>query len=384
MKTYDEMAADVLRRRDEYNIKRRKNLGRAVILSSFCLVLILGAGVALRGFLLQNQGVGEYREKRDVSVFEQSLAYVWPWEELEIYEKYFTFSLDGVKYAKHGGEIYTTYVGEKIGDAVAVGYDEITNEEHNINCEVFGVNKLNRYAAVKYEGYDGYYLYKVDEFSPPQSLGQFIEEYNLKEYLSLTQFYYTLDGDDNGHYYFSKDIWDMLLSYSDAPFAKDYTYYQDGEDIGFSATSEALGIKNRSFQITADGYITTNIADYGYNFYIGTDAARKIIDFVYSNRGDEVPEEKEYYLVGTITEIGEDYIKVDDSIMMKNPDDGIIFTVNATTAEFKRYLKHNILSVGELVQIKYDGTDDNGVIDSTVTINDGVIISEDNEVYTLD
>lgn len=384
MKSYEETAAEVLSRRDAYKIKTRRKVRSLALLSSFCLIFVLGMGVVLREFLFQNKEVQAegYREKRNVSVTELSTAIIWPWDELEIYEKYFSVSLNGTEYIlKHTGKIPDSYVGKKIGDAVAIGYDEIKNEEHKINCEVFGINNLSRYVAVKYEGYDGYYLYMENKFLPPKTLGQFIEEYNLKEYLPLTQFYYTLDGKDKGCYYFSKDIWNMLLSCSEAPFEKDYTYYQDGEDIGFFATSEALGIENRSFQITADGYIVTNIADYGYNFHIGTDAARKIIDYVYENRGGEVIKNEEHYLVGTVTELGEDYIKVDDSIMMKNPDDGIVFTVYATTNEFKRYLKNNILTVGELVQIKYDGSDDNGVIKSAISIADGVILVDEESDY---
>ncbi len=60
-------------------------------------------------------------------------------------------------------------------------------------------------------------------------------------------------------------------------------------------------------------------------------------------------------MIGTVTEIGDDYIKVDDTVMMKNPDDGIEFTVYANHTRIKRYIVSGFLKVGQTVLIEHGG-----------------------------
>ena len=69
-----------------------------------------------------------------------------------------------------------------------------------------------------------------------------------------------------------------------------------------------------------------------------------------------MPEETDpvYYVVGTVTEMGDGYIKVDDSIMMKNPEDGLVFTVDITDKRLSRVCDA-LISVGDHVLITYDG-----------------------------
>jgi hypothetical protein len=71
---------------------------------------------------------------------------------------------------------------------------------------------------------------------------------------------------------------------------------------------------------------------------------------------EPLPEEKNpvYYIVGTVTEKGDGYIKVDDSIMMKNPEDGLTFTIDVTDKKLGRVC-NLLISVGDHVLITYDG-----------------------------
>ena len=96
----------------------------------------------------------------------------------------------------------------------------------------------------------------------------------------------------------------------------------------------------------------TNIEDYAYVYYLGEDAVNEIFDFAVKNKlMIYLPEEQ--YLVGTVTEIGNDYIKIDDSIMMKNAEDGIEFTVYANHMNIRRYIISGFLRVGDTVRIEH-------------------------------
>ena len=135
-----------------------------------------------------------------------------------------------------------------------------------------------------------------------------------------------------------------------------------------------LGIRNLSFAVNDNGYIITNIEHYGYNYFIGVDAAREVIDSVKAHMTDPLPEEKApvYYVVGTVTEMGDGYIKVDDSIMMKNPEEGLTFTVDVTDKKLSRVCDA-LISVGDHVLITYDGRiseDGSLLIETAVSIQE--------------
>ena len=65
--------------------------------------------------------------------------------------------------------------------------------------------------------------------------------------------------------------------------------------------------------MTADGYIRTNIFDYAYIFRIGEEAAEDIISYAKKNGVETEAEPYAYTLAGTITDIADGYIYLDDS-----------------------------------------------------------------------
>ena len=81
----------------------------------------------------------------------------------------------------------------------------------------------------------------------------------------------------------------------------------------------------------------------------------------------------------------EEYILVDDSILCKNPADGITYKVLLNDLRISRYVDYGIVKVGDTVQISYEGEIDEtsgntiaGAISAfKATISDGdVLISE--------
>jgi hypothetical protein len=239
--------------------------------------------------------------------------------------------------------------------------------------------------AAKLDGTDKYISYKFisREYLPPASLGELIVENDLSNKLHLTTFYknqeneiLTLSED------ISKQIWNILLKCSDAEFVEDDPVNDsilnkiDLKDcIGFSVSSQELGFRNKSFRVFGTGYISTNIEEYGYYFDIGKDMAQEIIKLATDNAKPAAEKDlnNKKWVAGTITEIGEDYFKINDAPMMENEDDGIEFTVNTTDIKILRYFKSGVLRVGDTAIVRYNGNiyaDEPTIINGAYSINE--------------
>ena len=400
MKTYEQMTADVLRRRDEavaVQAKKNRSIRRVALAASVCLVTV-GVTAGIWGGMVMNRpndGTTEIggttkptpeiqpdapangafwddlRERKDINVMIPESSIEWRWEDMTDDERYTNLDLDGETYHMRG--TVTNYLGEWLesGEAYGFAWDQ-DNARHGIPCEIYAMTFSTDHSvvAVQFEGSSEIYRFERErKYDPPKTLGEFMETRKLSEVLPLTSLYHERSEGGSSKYdkfalsaEHSDEVWAILGKYGDAPFTENSfeesfnIHHYDKERIGFSATSEVLGIRNLSFAVNDNGYIITNIEQYGYNYFIGVDAAREIIDYVKAHMTEPLPDEKStvYYIVGTVTEKGDGYIKVDDSIMMKNPEDGLTFTIDVTDKKLGRVCDAQI-SVGDHVLITYDG-----------------------------
>ena len=427
MKTYEQITADVLRRRDEAvaaQAKKNRSIRRVTLAASVCLVTVGVTAGIWGGMVLNrpNDGTTEIggttkptpeiqtnppangafwddlRERKDINVMIPETSIEWGWEDMTDGERYTNLDLDGETYRMRG--TVTNYLGEWLesGEAYGFAWDQ-DNARHGIPCEIYSLtfSPDHSVVAVQFEGSSEVYRFECErKYDPPKTLGEFMETRKLSEVLPLTSLYHERwDGGSSKYDKFalsaehSDGVWAILEKYGDAPFTENSSeesfniHHYDKERIGFSATSEVLGIHNQSFAVNDNGYIITNIEQYGYNYFIGVDAAREVIDYVKAHMTDPLPEEKTpvYYIVGTVTEKGDGYIKVDDSIMMKNPEDGLTFTIDVTDKKLGRVCNAQI-SVGDHVMITYDGRiseDGSLLIETAVSIQEAWI-TEDGDV----
>ncbi len=401
MKTYEQMAADVLRRRNEElaeQAKKHKNTRRVVLAASVCLLTVGVTSGAWFGMVMDRPDGGittqtespakptpeiqtdapangafwdDLRERKDINYMIPESSIEWGWEDMTDDERYTNLDLDGKTYRMRG--TVTNYLGEWLADGEAYGFAwDQDNARHGIPCAIYSLtfSPDHSVVAVQFEGDREIYRFERErEYDPPKTLGEFMETRKLSEVLPLTALYHERwDGGSSKYDKFalsaehSDEVWAILEKYGDAPFTENSfeesfnIHHYDKERIGFSATSEVLGIRNQSFAVNDNGYIITNIEQYGYNYFIGVDAAREVIDYVKAHMTEPLPEEKApaYYIVGTVTEKGDGYVKVDDSIMMKNPEDGLVFTVDVTDKKLSRVC-NALISVGDHVLITYDG-----------------------------
>ncbi|EKC51094.1 hypothetical protein LEA_17572, partial [human gut metagenome] len=113
-------------------------------------------------------------------------------------------------------------------------------------------------------------------------------------------------------------------------------------------------------------------------FNIGEDAASKIIKYAKENSTEAEYEPYQNTIVGKITEITDEYILLDDSILCANPDDGITYKILLNDLRISRYAESGAIRVGENVQITYEGEiDESNTIDSAISASDVVISGGD-------
>ena len=107
--------------------------------------------------------------------------------------------------------------------------------------------------------------------------------------------------------------------------------------------------------MTADGYIRTNIFDYAYIFRIGEEAAEDIISYAKKNGVETEAEPYAYTLAGTITDIADGYIYLDDSIMCVDENDGMVFKIPMDDIRISRCIDYAKMGVGDVVLVYYSG-----------------------------
>ena len=197
------------------------------------------------------------------------------WNERTLPTQFMEFDLNGICYNTKDHIIEGSYIGGFLGVVTMEGQDIYEDKIHSINAEVFSINDISSECAVavKFNGYDNYYVYINREYSPAM-LGELVDALKLNDTISfgaLTPDDRTLVTD-----YDRAVLTGLLNEYRDCATLFDYTGHR--KLFSVSANIDMLGISNKSFAVTEDGYITTNIMEWGYAFYIGEEKAKEIAD----------------------------------------------------------------------------------------------------------
>ena len=319
-----------------------------------CFAVLVIAGAAILPSLFRENVTPEGTDSRykDFSIQASESAIVWPWEYQTVYEKYRNVEIDGIEYHGKGRVVSEAWIGERIGNYTVVGYDEVNNgKKYSAEFEAYALKDIAQcqFIAVKME--DSYYVFQNDEYAPPNTLGELMDVVNLSEVVELQRFSEGDNSPDSKHFALSSDdyVWEVLSECRNAPFVEDQTWtVGDRSYLSFTITSEALGVYKVALYVTEDGYLWTNAFNWQYLFI----------------------------------KITEEYILVDDSILCKNPADGITYKVLLNDLRISRYVDYGIVKVGDTVQISYEGEIDEtsgntiaGAISAfKATISDGDVL----------
>lgn len=357
-----------------------------------CFALIMTAAVIVIPMLNNPSGViddpainskedifsGRYKE--DVTIRASELMIAWPWEYKSIEEKYVSMVFEETEYIGQQREIGESYIGEALGECTAQGYDNVVGGVFSDTFCVYEIKRISPRRLVAVQMEDRYYTFISGNYDPPTAFGEVMDEYALSEALELG--YFSLCGDtrkDVSYHCLADDtaIWDILSTCADAK----YVYPEEwGEtfvrenSVSFTVSSEMLGIYKVVLQINQDGYLWTNIAGGEYLYDIGKEAAAKIIDYVKDNANDAEYEPYHTTIIGTLTEIGEDYFLIDDSVLCTDENDGIVFKIFADDPKIKRCFEYSgcRISVGDTVQVTYTGsidTENGNTVTGAIAVN---------------
>ncbi len=330
--------------------KKKPAWHRWTAAAAACLLLVAGL---LVWPLLRGEPTPEANGRYKYTIQQrEAAALVLRWEDRTLSERYLEMTFGEIRYSTRGQAIDASRLGAKLGKCDAWGFDHYTDRTYHQDFAVYEITGIQseKLVAVCMEG--NYYVFRMEGYNPPATFGELMTAYNLTENLPLSRFSY---GD--AYHLLEEDafVWQILAECADAPVVEDDDFRVSGKHISFTATSEALGIYKRVFFVTEDGYVKTNILDYGYVYYIGQEAAGRIIEHALSKAAETEMEPYTNFIAGTITGIGDGYILVDDGVLCWNAADGMKYKVLTTDPVFSRWFKYYHLQVGDVVYIQYRG-----------------------------
>lgn len=260
----------------------------------FAAVAIIGAVLWQSGILKRSDVTTEdkrWPEKVVPSTPTQSAeSYPIPkWDEMTVSQQYFTFAFDSASYSTRNTEIQPENVGAALGTAEAMGIDHYADTVHTTNVTVYEINNISAKcaAAVQFEGRTDYFVYVNSDYQPA-TLGDFIEDLNLKETLSFGAAYYNLGkGDSFATVEFEdledQTVWEMLLSDTSLEAVADNGNIWLGEKMSVSVDIPLLGYENIGLWVTEDGYLVTNILDTAKIFDLGSEKTEQFVNYVLEN-----------------------------------------------------------------------------------------------------
>lgn len=326
---------------------------------------------------------GRYKDEN--VVFSESGSTEWSWDELTLFEKYSNVIFNGKNYSTRGGKIDHTLLGKYLGVCEGYGYEYVLDSsvKHTESFEVYGVDGVSTEAVIAIELDGEYCVYFSRDIEKPATLGEFMDILGFESTVELEKYSLHDGRDDKGYYKIELDdfIMNILAECKDAPAMQDDMVSEiiGDEYAAFTVTSEALGVYKKVMYISSLGYVFTNAMDYGWTYNIGIEAAARIMEYLKGeNAIESYAEPYKYYLYGTVTEIGDGYIMLDDSIMCKNADEGIVFRIDTSDKRCQRCVKH--IEVGKVVRITFEGqimVGEDNTVTGAISIEKGQLAGAD-------
>lgn len=198
------------------------------------------------------------------------------WDERTLPTQFMEFTFNGIIYGTRDSEIDSYYIGNPFGAVTMTGEDVYEDKTYTINAEIFNINGIasDCAVAVKFNGYENCYVYTNGNYHP-NTLGELVDALNLNSNLTFGDL---ILSDDRTIVtdYDRQIIKDILNTYRTCENLSNSIYHKRLFSVAVSV--DILGIKNKAFTITEDGYFITNIMDWQNTFYIGADKAQEIAD----------------------------------------------------------------------------------------------------------
>lgn len=262
----------------------------------------------------------------------------------EDYEKYKELTFNGCKYDRKG-KTDRSEIGKRIGQAqlrFRMYCDDVQEYDETKTSNVYEIKNVSPEFAVAVKFKNGYYAYVIkSENFKCSTFGELAGKMNFYENIDLNYFakFYMKKSVYETKYFYIKDDTELMNLFRECENAKVTVkeYYANTNAkvyVQFVVKSDIYEIycgpnwSNEEIKIYDDGYMRVGSLYAQHTFFIGKDNAQKIIDYA-TNNGvrKDLPElcPKYYYIAGTVTELNNRRIVINDGILCKNKNDGMDF-----------------------------------------------------------
>ena len=119
--------------------------------------------------------------------------------------------------------------------------------------------------------------------------------------------------------------------------------------------AEEMELEPGDVLLTIDGDEIEDIFDYEYSYFIGKEAAGQIISYIQKHSTETKSSTSLPTISGTVTEIGNGYIMVDDTVLCKKSKAGKKYKVYTDDIKIRRWIESGELKEGDLVIVEYEG-----------------------------
>ena len=344
------------------------------------VVMLIISGTVLVSRMFKDDTVKQNDRYKDFYVATDEIGIIWPWEYMTVYEKYSSIDVNGVKFHNRRREISSEYIGELIGVYEAEGYEEISDGIHHQDFEVYTIQDISAELLIAVKMEDKYYVFISENYESPETFGVVLKSYDLADSVILDRFSLEKNGEDDKYYVLTDDayIWEIFDKCADAPKADALGWHETERTyLSFTVTSEAIGVYKNVLYVTDDGYVWTNIFESEYLYYIGVDNADKIIQYAKENSSEAEFEPYRNTVVGEVVEITEKYLLIDDSVLCKNPSEGITYKILINDISISRYVDNDVIKKNQIIQVTYEGEMNNNSVNTAISIDKVIIAGED-------
>lgn len=200
------------------------------------------------------------------------------WSEREISEKFTELSYGETVYLTKCAKISSEKINDKLGDTVISGQDFQTLEMYQADVSVYSIKSISVKCAVavRFENGTDYYVYTTGYYFP-ETLNDLLADISYEDNVRFGDLYYSSDKEKAESY--DRDLLMKIIKenrYSEC--ISDDTVHK----VRFKILTgiDELGIVNKTTTLTEDGWLLMNIMEWGYSFYIGTDAVEKFAETV--------------------------------------------------------------------------------------------------------
>ena len=227
------------------------------------------------------------------------------WESAPDRVRYSGLEWEGITYATVHEAIDPATVGKVIGNAVAVGVDPVTRMLYHTDVTLYALSGYStRHAVgVRFGEAEGYDLYVNRDYTA-QMLGDFIEEYGLRENGTLCDFRSVVYGENTvstiqstGFANDPLDIylpavdptraWEILLDDPHAPQTAITTHWDFSRNhkstLTFTLRCEGLWNGDANVVLDKNGYLCFTSTDYPWScqvYEIGRERAAAFLDYI--------------------------------------------------------------------------------------------------------